>query len=287
MLFRSPGQAGTDGAVRFHQQTHALYVQDEWAASNRLTVTAGLRADVSMFPDKPPFNQGVRDTLGRSTAELPSGNWQISPRVGFNWDVTGDGRNQLRGGVGIFTGQPAFVWMSNEYQNSGLSGFSQLTCNNTTNRPPVFNAASVATPPTACAGSGLTAAAGGEVDLAAKNLKFPQSLRYTFGYDHEFKRDYVFTIEGLYTRGLNQLFYQNIALGGVQGVDRYGRVMYGPAPANPVKVGGTYNPTTAVATGGYGRTQVFEITNSNKDWAFQWTVGVTRRYVNNLEASLF
>ena len=91
-----PGQAGTDGAVRFHQQTHALYVQDEWAASNRLTVTAGLRADVSMFPDKPPFNQGVRDTLGRSTAELPSGNWQISPRVGFNWDVTGDGRNQLR-----------------------------------------------------------------------------------------------------------------------------------------------------------------------------------------------
>lgn len=282
-----PGQAGTDGAVRFRQQTHALYVQDEWAASNRLTVTAGVRADVSMFPDKPPFNQGVRDTLGRSTNQLPSGNWQISPRVGFNWDVTGDGRNQLRGGVGIFTGQPAFVWMSNEYQNSGLSGFSQLTCNNSTNRPPVFNAASVATPPTACAGSGLTAAAGGEVDLAAKNLKFPQSLRYTFGYDREFMHDYVFTVEGLYTRGLNQLFYQNIALGGVQGVDRYGRVMYGPAPANPVKVGGTYNPTTAVATGGYGRTQVFEITNSNKDWAFQWTVGVTRRYVNNLEASLF
>ena len=282
-----PGQAGTDGAVRFHQETHALYAQDEWAASNRLTVTAGIRADVSIFPDKPPFNQGISDTLGRNTTQVPSGNWQISPRVGFNWDATGDGRNQLRGGVGVFTGQPAFVWMSNEYQNSGLSGYSQLTCNNSTNKPPIFNAAAVSNPPTACAGSGLTAAAGGEVDLAAKNLKFPQSLRYTIGYDHEFMRDYVFTVEGLYTQGLNQLFYQNIALGGVQGVDRFGRVMYGPAPTQQVKVGGTYNPLTAVATGGYSKTQVFEITNSSKDWAFQWTIGVTRRFMDNWEASLF
>jgi hypothetical protein len=276
-----------DGAVRFHQETHSLYAQDEWTPTSRLSVTAGLRADASYFPDKPPLNQSVLDTLGRDTRQIPSGNWQVAPRVGFNWDMTGDGSNQLRGGVGVFTGQPAFVWMANEYQNSGNSGYKQLTCNNSTNKPPVFNAAAISTPPTACGGSGLTAAAGSEVDLARKDLKFPQSLRYTLGYDREVMRDYVVTVEGMYSAGLNQLFYQNIALAGPQGVDRHGRVMYGPAPTQPVKVGGTYNATAATASGGYSKSQVFEISNSSKDYTYQLTAGITRRYINNLEASLF
>ena len=112
-------------------------------------------------------------------------------------------------------------------------------------------------------------------------------MRYTLGYDKELAAGYVFTAEYMYSRGLNQLFYQNIALGGVQGVDRYGRVMYGPAPLQPVKVGGTYVPATAVSSGGYSKTQVFEISNSSKDWSQQFTIGLTRRYMNNFEASLF
>jgi hypothetical protein len=280
-------QAGTDGAVRFHQQTSALYIQDEWTPTSRLTVSYGVRADVSLFTEKPPFNQGVSDTLHRNTSDIPSGNWQISPRVGFNWDITGDSRNQLRGGYGIFTGQPAFVWLSNSFQNSGLSGYAQLTCNTAVNKAPAFNQAAVNNPPTACAGSGLTAAAGSEVDLARKDLKFPQSERYTLGYDRDLGKGYVWTAEVLYTRGLNQLFYQNIALAGPQGVDSHGRVMYGPAPLQPVKVGGTYNPVTATSVGGYSRTQVYEISNESKDYSYQLTTGITRRYRNNFEASLF
>ena len=52
-----------------------------------------------------------------------------SPRVGFNWDVTGDQVNQLRGGIGSFSGGVPFVYLSNAFGNSGLSGFSSLTCN--------------------------------------------------------------------------------------------------------------------------------------------------------------
>ncbi len=294
-----PAQAGTDGAVRFNQRMHSFYIQDEWTATNRLNISLGLRADASYFDTKIPLNQGVLDTLKRDTRQLPSGNWQLAPRLGFNWDVTGDGKNQLRGGVGIFTGQPAFVWMSNEYQNSGLTGYNQLTCNGTSsagnNLPPVFNAGSIASPPTSCrvgptatAGTvGLSAAAGGEVNLARPDLKFPQSMRYTLGFDKEIANGYIFTAEAMYTRGLNQLFYQNLALGGVQGVDRHGRVMYGPAPLQQVRVGGTYNATTAVSSGGYSKTQVYEISNSSADWSRQITVGLTRRYMNNFEASLF
>jgi outer membrane receptor for ferrienterochelin and colicin len=290
-----PAQAGTDGAVRFKQRTNSVYIQDEWTPSARLTINAGLRADASFFEDRPPLNQGVLDTLGRRTDQLPSGNWQIAPRIGFNWDITGDGRNQLRGGWGIFTGQPAFVWMANQYQNSGLTGYAQLSCNNTTAntnaKPPAFNAGAIANPPTQCATNnalpGLTAAAGSEVNLASKNLKFPQSSRFSLGYDHEFLRDYVFTLEGIYTLGINQLYYQNIALAGPQGTDRLGRVMYGPAPTTPVRIGSTINAAAGTVSGGYSRDRVFEITNSSKDWAYQLTTGLTHRYSSNFEASLF
>ena len=294
-----PAQAGTDGAVRFTQRTHSFYLQDEWAASPRLNISLGLRADASFFDTAIPLNQGILDTLGRDTRQIPSGNWQYAPRFGFNWDATGDGKNQVRGGVGVFTGQPAFVWMSNEYQNSGLTGYNQLTCNGTAatgnNLPPYFTAGAVSSPPTSCrlgasapAGTvALSAAAGGEVDLARPDLQFPQSMRYTLGYDRELSAGYILTAEYMFSRGINQLFYQNIALAGPQGVDRHGRVMYGPAPLATVKVGGTYNAATAAATGGYSKTQVYEISNSSADWSQQWTVGLTRRYTNNFEASLF
>jgi hypothetical protein len=282
-----PAPAGTDGAVRFNQRTNSVYAQDEWTATDRLNISYGIRADASFFIERPPLNRGVLDTLGRRTDELPSGNWQVSPRIGFNWDVTGDGKNQVRGGFGYFTGQPAFVWMANQYQNSGLTGYAQLTCNTGVNKPPAFNASAIASPPTACGGSNLTAAAGSEVDLARKDLKFPQSARGTIGYDREIFDGYVVTMEGMFTRGLNQLYYQNIALAGPQGFDRHGRVMYGPAPLNPVKIGGSYNATTATSVGGYSRTQVFEISNESEDRGMQLTVGLSRRYSSNFEASLF
>ena len=68
------------------------------------------------------------------TAKLPDANILWSPRVGFNWDVTGDRNTQVRGGTGVFTGPPAYVWISNQIGNTGvLTGFEQL--DNTTARP--------------------------------------------------------------------------------------------------------------------------------------------------------
>lgn len=36
---------------------------------------------------------------------MPSNDWLISPRVGFNYDLNGDSTVQLRGGTGLFTGR--------------------------------------------------------------------------------------------------------------------------------------------------------------------------------------
>ena len=39
--------------------------------------------------------------FNRRTDEVPSGKIEWQPRLGFNWDVNGDERNQLRAGAGV------------------------------------------------------------------------------------------------------------------------------------------------------------------------------------------
>ena len=261
-----------DGAVRFDAASYSGYVQDEWSATPRLNVTIGLRADIPVFNDKPPYNKEVRDSLGILTNEIPSGNVEWSPRVGFNWNITGDDANQLRGGAGMFAGRPAMVWLSNAFQNSGLSGVAQLNCNNPT-LAPQFTSAAAATPPTACT-DGRTAATSAQLDLLDPDLKFPQNFRATLGYDRRLTQNWVATVEGMYTKGVNGLFYQNIALKGPQGTDKFGRVIYGLTPGTPVR---------RVAN----RTQALYVTNQSNDHAHQLTGGLQRRYADRYEGSIF
>lgn len=265
-----------DGSVRFSSASFAGYIQDQWTATNRLTITAGFRIDVPVFFDEPPLNALVLSQFGRDTREIPSGNPQYSPRVGFNWDVTGDQRNQLRGGIGSFVGRPAYVWLANSFQNSGVSGVAQLTCRNA--EAPDFTSANAATPPTQCLAVGtnppVTASAGSEINLLSEDLKFPQNLRATLGYDRNLFRNIVGTIELLYTRGLNNPFYQNIALAGPIGTDRNGRVLYGDS-ANA--------PRLRVA----GRSTVLDVQNQSKDYSYSASAGLARRFEDRWEASLF
>ncbi|MCR4339059.1 MAG: carboxypeptidase regulatory-like domain-containing protein [Gemmatimonadaceae bacterium] len=272
-------EAGGDGAVRFKSAIYSLYAQDEWAVTPTLNMTFGLRADVPVFKDKPPTNPAVLESYGFNTADVPSGNLQWSPRVGFNWDLTGDAVNQLRGGVGLFTGRPAYVWLSNMFQNSGMGAVALLTCNGAptgqtaVRRPPAFTNANIANPPTLC-GGGQTAALGGEINVIDPDLKYPQNLRATIGYDRRMFGNWVTTLEGMYTRGVNGLFYENFALAGPQGVNLEGRTVYGLTPGIPVLKPG-------------GRSQIYAVSNQSKDWAYSLTGGIQRRYFNNFEGTLF
>ncbi len=74
--------------------------------------------------DNPPSNAlTFRDEGGNAvkynTGALPKASPLWSPRVGFNWDVFGNNTTQVRGGTGVFTGKPAYVWISNQIGNTG------------------------------------------------------------------------------------------------------------------------------------------------------------------------
>jgi hypothetical protein len=268
------GGAGCDGAVRFRAGQFAGYIQDDWTATPNFSMNIGVRVDDPVFFTKPPTNSKVQTDFGINTADIPSANLQWSPRVGFNWNVTGDSRNQLRGGIGMFQSSPAYVWMSNSFQNSGgVSGFASLNCGNPA-AAPVFNATAVTTPPTACR-TAVTAAAGAEVDYANPNLKFPQNLRGNLAYDRDLGRGYVATFEGLYTKAMNSLFYYNLALldTGINKTSPDGRFLYGTSPGSPaLKVA--------------GRNTVYDVVNKSQDYSYSLTAELQKRFTTNLGGSI-
>lgn len=267
------GGAGCDGAVRFKAGQFAGYVQDDWTASQNFSMNFGVRFDNPVFFTKPPTNPLVLQQFNINTADVPTGNLQISPRVGFNWNVTGDSRNQLRGGIGMFQSSPAYVWLSNSFQNSGgVSGYASLNCSNPT-AAPVFDAAAVAKAPTACRTS-VNASAGSEVDYANPDLRFPQVLRGNLAYDRDLGHGYVATFEGLYTKAINSLFYYNLALvDNPVGTGVDGRTLYGLQPGKP---------SLKVST----RNTVYDVVNKSQDYSYSLTGQIQKRFTQNLGGSL-
>ena len=279
-----------NGLATINSATYTGYLEDTWQVRPTFSVNYGVRYDKPVFGTTPPENASVLTDYKRSTSSVPH-DAQFSPRFGFNWDVTGDQKNQLRGGIGEFSGPPPFVYLSNAYGNSGLTGFAALTCSGSTAgttslAAPAFNAANIASPPTSCAAAagkaGATLALGAAINTIDPAFKMPKYLKASGGFDHRFANGLIGTLEGLFTQSQNNAFYQNLALispttGGFtpQGVDSHGRVIYGSFTA------------TAATPKTYGsRTQVLDLTNSNGDYTWSVTGQLQKSFSNNFEGSL-
>lgn len=191
------------------------YVQDAIQINDRLRITAGVRVDVPFFENTAYANSDAdnltfRDEKGNSvrypTGELPDPKLLFSPRFGFNYDVFGDRTTQIRGGTGIFTGPPPYVWISNQIGNTGvLTGFEQI--DNTTNRP--FHPDPNHYKPTNVTGA---PASSYELALTDPDFKFPQVWRSSLALDQRLPFGFIGTVEGLYSRDVNGIYYINANL---------------------------------------------------------------------------
>jgi len=195
-----PGQAESQ---KFDVNQLGLYAGDQWAVKSNLTLTYGLRVDVPYFPDDPSRNPFTEATYGYRTDEMPSGKALWQPRLGFNWDIGGDGTSQLRGGGGIFAGRSPYVWISNNYARTGIE--QQFVT--------VFGAIPFNSDPNNQAIPGGGSLAIGEFNLIDPDFEFPQVLRLNLGYDRELPWwGLVGTIEGIYTDSIKEITYQNVNL---------------------------------------------------------------------------
>jgi len=265
----------SDGAARFNARTLGFYAEDEWQASSNLNISYGLRLDLPALTSQPSTNPkpGILDTLGINTANVPKNNAQWSPRFGFNWDIGGLGRDQVRGGSGVFVGRPAYVWLSNLFGNSGVNGYGTITCTGPA-ASPAFPGANGPVP-TNCRGT--TGAPAITVNTANPNLKFPAAWRSSLGYDRQLPWGMVGTLEGLYTKMIENFWYENLGLPtNPIGTDRNGRQLYGDIVNGTVRA--SYRP-------GIGA-DVIHITNQNKDYAYDLTGRLQKRFTERLEGAV-
>ena len=184
-----------------------LFAQDKWRVKRNLTITYGLRVDAPIFENKFDFNQYVpaltfRDGKHYDVGQKPATNILFSPRVGFNWDVLQDHTLQIRGGAGLFSGPPPFVWISNQASNNGVQfgSFSSTT-------PYAFNPDINAYRPVSVGDNTAY-----NLVFTDKDFKYPQVAKGSIGFDYKLPGDLVLTLEGVYSKEVNAVYFQNVNL---------------------------------------------------------------------------
>jgi len=221
---RSEILPGYDEKAQFAVAEWGIFAQHQMNAGKGLTMRFGIRMDVPHVLDAPETNFDVLDIFGYDTGKLPSGNFLISPRFGFNWQSDGARLTQVRGGFGMFSGQVPYVWLSNAFHNDGLRSVT-LQCTGryyvepTPARPaPPFSAGQA---PTSCYNPGATNQPDFEqlrsVVVFEDGFKYPQDLKFSAAVDHEISDRISATVGFLFNKALNQIGLREMNIEGGNG----------------------------------------------------------------------
>ncbi len=276
-------------------RVYSLYAQDQWSVTDRLTLTAGLRGDIPKLLDTPSQNDSLTVALaavglpGVRTDATPKTRVLLSPRVGVNYDISGDQRNQIRGTVGIFTGPPPYIQLINGYQNTGL-GLVRLSC--TGALTPAFTL-DVNNLPTACVGgtpppAGQAGTIG--VNLNDPDFKFPQYLGLSAGFDKQLPFNTVLTIEAMYRKAINGVLVREANLrgprqvGGQPYTDRDGRVLYADTIIGTTVTNNNQRWLTTFKGVGFAE-GLIQVTNQSKDYNYSISAQLNRRFSDRLAAT--
>ncbi|MCW5514916.1 TonB-dependent receptor [Muriicola sp. Z0-33] len=208
------------GSSEFNTFQAGFYVQDDIQITDNFKATIGARIDIPYWDDGAVNNDfntrtiGLLETVGKDLQGARVGQGidptvHFAPRLGFNWDVKGESKTQVRGGIGVFTSRLPLVWPGGTYNNNGITGgfnfeFGQAfvaDVNNQFEDP--------------APGSG---GVGGNIDLIAKDFTLPQVVKYNFAIDQKLPWwDLILSGDFLYTDVITDIYYQNLNLKGPSG----------------------------------------------------------------------
>ena len=240
-----------------------FYAQDEYNASKNLKLTFGLRANIISFENTALENPAITAMTFANgekwnTGVMPKNQLLFEPRFGFNYDVKGEKKTQIRGGSGIFTGRPPYVFLSNQIGNNGvLTGFIDVSgtaaaAYGFTADPNKYFVPSTPTLPSTF-----------DLALTDPNYKMPQVWKNNLAVDQKLPwLGLVASVELLYNQTINAVHYYNANLkapvGTLLGADN--RPLYGGTDAT-VRVNGNVSMAAVLTNkdGAYNRSATFKL----------------------------
>jgi hypothetical protein len=203
-----PGEGMTidDVAAQWVYSQFSPFLQDTWQVTDRLSVKYGLRVNIPHADSKPVYNAAFEQAFGYpNNHTLGSGDKVVAPRVSFNYDFGTERRTQLHGGFGLFQTFPPTVWMTNPYQNNGITvlSYSSFDPADAPFSPDPYNQ-------NLPSGSGSA----GPVDTLSNDFHLPTVWKTALALDHELPWwDLIGSVEYQYIVPHDAIYYQGINLG--------------------------------------------------------------------------
>ena len=199
------------------QDVWAIYAQDMWKPTARLSVNYGLRYGKT-------DNPGNLEHIFPEGRDIPDDD-HISPRIGFAWQVTEGGRDVLRGGYGVFYGRTPTLLFASQVQENGLyPNYGRVTVGpGQTGHVPLGTSINNENPPVETIPS---------TAFLDPSFQDARNQRFNLGYERQLGSVWTAGVDLLYSEGdnLQRNYNDNIA---VQSLDQFGRPNYGGVELNP------------------------------------------------------
>jgi len=197
----------------------------------------------------------------------------LSPRLGFNWDVKGNQKFVLRGGLGVFVGRMPFAWIGyaetlsgGVYNNIDFRPTAANTIGGNTTIPLAIDPLHLKDTIDAHALPSANATNTREVDVIDNNFKLPRVLRTDLAADIKFGNGYKLTLDVLYTKTLYDVQFQQINI-----KDQVEYYTSGPSQS-PVYTGGKLNSQYS---------NVYLLTNTTEGYRYNLTAQLSKT-TNNI-----
>ena len=193
----------------------ALFAQDTWKLMRNLTVNFGLRWEAQQFPDPviPPsqtaYAPNLSDPNFPSDGKIHNQNKMFQPRLGFAWDLFGNGKSALRASAGIYNARQNMLTQVGAITTNGVQQQS-FAAGSAFGTPPAFgtNAGPIDNPPPAG-----TIPTGVDVTVFSKDYANPRIYSFNAGYEQQVIGDYAAYVDFTWNKGVHLTRFINPNVG--------------------------------------------------------------------------